>query len=104
MPDFGELADQDVTLYRHVLLAPESPVAQVAEALGTTNDEIDKAVSRLSSLGLLRVDESDRLTHIYLNSSLRRRSSDIFVTPKLTAKLAFSLHFISFFVKNEVTW
>ena len=64
MPDFGELADQDVTLYRHVLLAPESPVAQVAEALGTTSDEIDKAVSRLSSLGLLRVDDSDRLTAV----------------------------------------
>jgi DNA-binding NarL/FixJ family response regulator len=64
MPDFGELADQDVTLYRHVLLAPDSSVSHVAEALGTTSDEIDKAVSRLSSLGLLRVDDNDRLTAV----------------------------------------
>lgn len=64
MADFGELADQDITLYRHVLLAPESSVTDCAAALDTTDDEIDKAVSRLTALGLLRVQDDERLTAV----------------------------------------
>jgi DNA-binding CsgD family transcriptional regulator len=61
MSDFGELVDFDTALYRAVLVVPDRTVEEFAARLETTADEIDKSVARLSEMGLLRVDDHDRL-------------------------------------------
>jgi DNA-binding CsgD family transcriptional regulator len=64
MGDFGELADRDVVLYRAVLALPNRTVPDLAVELETTSDEIDKAVARLSAMGLLRTSDDDRLSAV----------------------------------------
>lgn len=64
MSDSGELAAHDVALYRAALTAPGQSVPEFAVALGTTVDEIDKSVSRLSAMGLLRHGDGDRLAAV----------------------------------------
>jgi DNA-binding CsgD family transcriptional regulator len=64
MGDFGELAELEVALYRAVLAGPGRPVPEFAQSLTTTSDEIDKAVARLSEMGLLRHGDGDRLTAV----------------------------------------
>ncbi|MDT4903660.1 MAG: hypothetical protein QOH52_1676 [Pseudonocardiales bacterium] len=64
MGDFGELAELEVALYRAVLAESGRPIPEFAESLATTSDEIDKAVARLSEIGLLRHSDGDRLTAV----------------------------------------
>jgi DNA-binding CsgD family transcriptional regulator len=59
MGDFGELADLDVAMYRAVLAASGKTLAEIAELMSTTSDELDKSVARLSDMGLLRQSELD---------------------------------------------
>ncbi|MGN6609153.1 MAG: helix-turn-helix transcriptional regulator [Jatrophihabitans sp.] len=63
MGDFGELADLDVQLYRAVLQAPGTTIATAAAALGREPEALDKPVTRLGEMGLLRVD-GERLTAV----------------------------------------
>lgn len=61
MGDFGELADLDVALYRAMLRDPDCPVSEFAAQLEVSVGELDKAVGRLSDLGLVRLGEGDTL-------------------------------------------
>ncbi len=64
MNDFGELAECDIALYRAVLAGPGRGVAEHAQVVRTTVDEIDKSVARLARMGLVRLDDGDRLSAI----------------------------------------
>ncbi len=64
MGEFGELVDIDVAMYRAVLSAPGKTLAEIADAMATTSDELDKSVARLSEMGLLRQGERDTLTAV----------------------------------------
>ena len=64
MNDVGELVEFDIALYRAVLADPHRGVAEYAEQLTTTSDEIDKAASRLAEMGLLRSDAAERLSAV----------------------------------------
>jgi DNA-binding CsgD family transcriptional regulator len=61
MGDFGELAELDVALYRAVLKRQGRSVPEVAAELELTSDELDKAIVRLSEMGLLRQGDGDSL-------------------------------------------
>ncbi|WP_460606086.1 helix-turn-helix transcriptional regulator [Jatrophihabitans fulvus] len=58
------MTDSDVTVYRTVLSDPSATVPSVAERLGLTADDLDKAVARLGELGLIRHGDADRLTGV----------------------------------------
>jgi DNA-binding CsgD family transcriptional regulator len=65
MDDDGEeLTAGDIAVYRAVLRAPGSGFAQVARAMTSPADELDKPIARLTDLGLIRVGDDDRLTAI----------------------------------------
>ncbi|MDT4924951.1 MAG: hypothetical protein QOG01_2664 [Pseudonocardiales bacterium] len=64
MGDFGELAELDIALYRAVLKTPGTDLADFAEDLTTTTDELDKSVARLTELGLLRHGDTETLTAV----------------------------------------
>lgn len=64
MNDFGELAELDVALYRALLTAPGSTLAELAVATATTADQLDKSVVRLAEMGLLRPAEHDAYTAV----------------------------------------
>ncbi|MFN2559980.1 MAG: LuxR C-terminal-related transcriptional regulator [Jatrophihabitans sp.] len=64
MNDFGELAELDAALYRAVLTAPGRHLADIADAMSRTSDELDKSIARLSEMGLLRQSESDTLVAV----------------------------------------
>lgn len=59
MGEFGELVEVDVDLYRAVLRAPGRTLSEIAATMGTTSDELDKSVARLSDMGLLRQSDDD---------------------------------------------
>ncbi|HZC70484.1 MAG TPA: helix-turn-helix transcriptional regulator [Jatrophihabitans sp.] len=61
MGEFGELVEVDVALYRAVLASSEQTVANLAQLLGSTPDDLDKSVARLAEMGLLRQGERDTL-------------------------------------------
>jgi hypothetical protein len=50
MGDLGGLTDQDVALYRAVLAAPNAALPDVAVAMGTSADELDKSAARLAEI------------------------------------------------------
>lgn len=64
MDDVGELAEQDVALYRAVLLQPGATLAEAAAALATTPADLDKCLARLCDMGLLRQGERDTYTAV----------------------------------------
>jgi DNA-binding CsgD family transcriptional regulator len=64
MNDFGDLAELDVALYRAVLTTPGSTLVEVAAAMATTSDELDKSVARLAEMGLLRPGDHDTFTAV----------------------------------------
>jgi DNA-binding CsgD family transcriptional regulator len=64
MGDFGELAEIDVALYRAVLRAPGTSLADFADDMETTSDELDKSVARLAEMGLLRQGDTELLTAV----------------------------------------
>jgi DNA-binding CsgD family transcriptional regulator len=64
MGEFGELVEIDIALYRAVLGAPGRPLAEVAELMACTPDELDKSVARLGEMGLLRFTEGDRMVAV----------------------------------------
>jgi DNA-binding CsgD family transcriptional regulator len=59
MGEFGELVELDVAMYRAVLTAPGQTLPQIAAAMSTTSDELDKSAARLSEMGLLRQADDD---------------------------------------------
>jgi DNA-binding CsgD family transcriptional regulator len=59
MGEFGELAELDVAMYRAVLVSPGRTLAEIAQLMGTTSDELDKSVARLTEMGLLRQSDSE---------------------------------------------
>jgi len=61
MGEFGELVEIDIAMYRAVLGAPNCTLAQVAEEMSLSPDDLDKSVARLSDMGLLRQTDSDVL-------------------------------------------
>jgi DNA-binding CsgD family transcriptional regulator len=56
MGDFGELAELEVALYRAVLRNLGRPLSHIAAGMERTPEELDKAVARLTEMGLLRVE------------------------------------------------
>ena len=64
MNDFGEPAELDAALYRAVLAAPGATIGEIAEAMATTSDELDKSVARLGEMGLLRHSDTDTLSAV----------------------------------------
>jgi DNA-binding CsgD family transcriptional regulator len=71
MGDLGELTDQDVALYRAVLAAPNTALPEVARAMGTSADELDKSVARLTEMGLLRQgDQGDQESLVAISPML----------------------------------
>src|SRR6478672_5608786 len=64
MSEFGELGESDVAMYRALLAAPGSTLAQVAERLQIAPDEIDKSIARLVDMGLVRHGENDSMSAI----------------------------------------
>jgi DNA-binding CsgD family transcriptional regulator len=61
MSDIGELAELDIALYRAVLVKPNSTLLDLAETMGSTVDELEKSVSRLGGMGLVRHVDDDTL-------------------------------------------
>jgi DNA-binding CsgD family transcriptional regulator len=61
MGEFGELAEQDVAMYRAVLSATRRTLAEIAESMATSADELDKSATRLIEMGLLRLGDDDIL-------------------------------------------
>jgi DNA-binding CsgD family transcriptional regulator len=64
MGEFGELVEIDIALYRAALQTPGRSVSEIAAQMGTTPDELDKSVARLTESGLLRHDDGDSLTAV----------------------------------------
>ena len=67
MGDLDELGQLEVRLYRAVLANPGASILQLADLLEmdvSDSDGLDKPVRRLTEMGLLRVDEPDRLTAV----------------------------------------
>jgi DNA-binding CsgD family transcriptional regulator len=64
MGEFGELVEIDVAMYQAVLNAPGRTLAVIAESLGSTPDELDKSVARLSEMGLLRQGPEETFTAV----------------------------------------
>jgi DNA-binding CsgD family transcriptional regulator len=64
MGDADELGAAEVAIYRAVLTRPGATVDQLAGHLDHEPDELDKPIRHLSEMGLLRVDDADRLTAI----------------------------------------
>lgn len=64
MGEFGELVEIDIAMYRAVLNAPGRTLADTADSLGVTPDELDKSVARLSEMGLLRQGADDAFTAV----------------------------------------
>lgn len=64
MNDFDELGRFEVALYRAVLTAPGSSLVELAASLEHEPEELDKSVRRLTEMGLLRIDDLERLTAV----------------------------------------
>jgi DNA-binding CsgD family transcriptional regulator len=64
MNDFGEPAELDAALYRAVLSSPGSDLEELADAVASTSDQLDKSLARLGEMGLLRQSEQDTFTAI----------------------------------------
>jgi DNA-binding CsgD family transcriptional regulator len=64
MNDFGELAELDAALYRAVLTSPGRSLAEIADSISRTSDELDKSIARLSEMGLLRPTDTDTLVAV----------------------------------------
>lgn len=69
MGDLDELGQVEVAIYRAVLTHPGVSGLQLPELLAEQLDrpdvdELDKPVRRLTEMGLLRIDEGDRLTAV----------------------------------------
>jgi DNA-binding CsgD family transcriptional regulator len=64
MDESGDLAAQDVQLYRAVLRSPDTPLPELVDGLPDDAGEVDKSVARLSHMGLLRMDDSETLTAV----------------------------------------
>lgn len=54
MGEIDELGDLEIALYRSLLTSPGQSPAQVAAVLGRATDELDKPITRLAEMGLLR--------------------------------------------------
>ncbi len=64
MNDFGEPAELDAALYRAVLAAPGTTLADIAGALAATIDELDKSAARLGDMGLLRQSDHETFSAV----------------------------------------
>ena len=64
MGEFGELVEIDIAMYRAVLGAPNCTLAQVAEVMSLSPDDLDKSVARLADMGLLRQTDGDVLVAV----------------------------------------
>jgi DNA-binding CsgD family transcriptional regulator len=59
-----ELSDRDVALYRALLTAPGQSPAQLSAGLGRAVGEVDKAITRLIEMGLLRIRDGGGLAAV----------------------------------------
>jgi DNA-binding CsgD family transcriptional regulator len=64
MSDLDELGPLEVSLYRRALDTPGASLSQLADDMGSTVEELDKPATRLTEMGLVRLDEHDRVTAV----------------------------------------
>jgi DNA-binding CsgD family transcriptional regulator len=64
MSDTDEFGPIEVALYRATLADPGSSVLRLADVLEQDVDELEKPLRHMTEMGLLRVDESDRVTAV----------------------------------------
>jgi len=64
MSDLDELGALEVALYRRALLRSGASLFELAVDLDLTTEELDKPATRLIEMGLVRVDEVDRVTAV----------------------------------------
>lgn len=64
MSETGQLSDLEVELYRALLTQPGATLAQLAENLGCTADDLDKPAAALTDMGLVRADVGESLVAI----------------------------------------
>ncbi len=64
MGELDELGAVEVELYRAALTHPGMSMAALAEASGQSAEELDKPAKLLCEMGLLRVDELDRVSAV----------------------------------------
>jgi DNA-binding CsgD family transcriptional regulator len=64
MSESDELGDLEIALYRSLLTSPGQSPTHLAAALGRTADELDKPITRLAEMGLLRSEDRGALRAI----------------------------------------
>ena len=64
MSDLDELSPLEVALYRRALATPGADLGSLASDMGTPIEELDKPSARLCEMGLVRIDEHDRVTAV----------------------------------------
>lgn len=64
MGDFGDLAELDVVVYRAVLTARGTTLADLRASMLASSGDLDKSVARLTEMGLLRQTEQDSYTAV----------------------------------------
>ena len=64
MSDLDELGPVEVELYRAALARPGAAVADLVDQLEHSPDDVHKPIRRLTEMGLIRVDDGDRVTAV----------------------------------------
>jgi DNA-binding CsgD family transcriptional regulator len=64
MDDAARLAERELAVYRALLTRPGSTAATLATVLGIRASELDKPLTRLEEMGLVRVDDDELLTAV----------------------------------------
>ncbi|HZZ96261.1 MAG TPA: helix-turn-helix domain-containing protein [Jatrophihabitantaceae bacterium] len=64
MSDLDELGPVEVAIYRAALTRPGAAVAELADQLEHEADDLDKPVRRLIEMGLIRVEDGERVTAV----------------------------------------
>jgi DNA-binding CsgD family transcriptional regulator len=64
MSDLDELGQLEVTLYRSALANPGASLGDLALDVSSTIEELDKPSTRLVEMGLLRIDDAERITAV----------------------------------------
>jgi DNA-binding CsgD family transcriptional regulator len=64
MSDLDELGPVEVAIYRATLTRPGASVADLADHLEHEQDDLDKPIRRLTEMGLIRIDDTERITAV----------------------------------------
>jgi DNA-binding CsgD family transcriptional regulator len=64
MSDLDELGAVEVAVYRAALTRPGASIAELADELEHEPDELDKPIRRLTEMGLIRIDDGERMTAV----------------------------------------